>query len=112
MSDRPTFHRDTEPWIAAAACSEYGHPEEDPMLLQAISPLRAAANIDIPLLVVHGQLDTNVPIGEAPQIVAALSAFDGPVEYLEPTGEGLEYRRADSCRTLIARIRDLLVTHV
>ena len=106
------YYRDTEPWIAAAAYSKYGHPEEDYVLLEAISPLRAAANIDVPLLVVHGELDTNVPIGEAQQIVAALHALDRPVEYVELAGEGHEYRRAESRRTLIERIREFLVAHV
>ncbi len=31
---------------------------------------------------------------------------------LEPAGEGHEYRRADSRRTLIERIPDILVIHV
>ena len=35
MSDLHTFYRDTEPWIAAAAYSKYGHPEEDRGLLEA-----------------------------------------------------------------------------
>ena len=61
MSDLQTFFRDTEPWIAAAAVSKYGDPERDETLLKAISPLHAAANIDVPLLVVHGELDSNVP---------------------------------------------------
>ena len=65
MSDLHTFYRDTEPWIAAAAYSKYGHPERDRALLRALSPLHAVDNIDVPLLVVHGELDTNVPIGEA-----------------------------------------------
>ena len=66
MSDLHTFYRDTEPWIAAAAYSKYGHPEDG--LRAAARPSRrciAAENIDVPLLVVHGELDTNVPIGEA-----------------------------------------------
>ena len=112
MSDLNTFYRDTEPWIAVAAYSKYGHPEEDHVLLEAISPLRAATNIDVPLLVVHGELDTNVPIGEAHQIVAALRELGLPVSYLELPGEGHEYRRADSRRTLIERIRDFLTSHV
>ena len=112
MSDLHTFYRDTEPWIAAAAYSKYGHPEEDHALLSAVSPLRAIDDVDVPLLVVHGELDTNVPIGEARQVVAALRALDRPVEYLELAGEGHEYRRADSRRTLVERIRDFLVAHV
>ena len=104
MSDLQTFFRDTEPWIAAAAVSKYGHPEHDETLLKAISPLHAAANIDVPLLVVHGELDSNVPLGEARQIVGALRRLGRPVEYLQLDGEGHEYRRADSRKILIRRM--------
>ena len=112
MSDLHTFYRDTEPWIAAAAYSKYGHPEEDYVLLEAISPLRAATNIDVPLLVVHGELDTNVPIGEAHQIVAALRELERPVEYLELAGEGHDYRRAESRKTLTDRMLRFLDAHL
>jgi dipeptidyl aminopeptidase/acylaminoacyl peptidase len=112
MSDLHTFYRDTEPWIAAAAYTKYGHPEQDYVLLEAISPLRSAANIEVPLLVVHGELDTNVPIGEARQIVATLHELGRPVEYLQLDGEGHEYRRAESRRLLIARIVDFLSEHL
>ena len=77
MSDLVTFYRDTEPWIGAAAVTKYGHPERDRALLEDISPLASAGGIDVPLLVVHGEHDTNVPIGEAHQIVGALRALGG-----------------------------------
>ncbi|WP_204249204.1 S9 family peptidase [Frondihabitans sp. PAMC 28766] len=101
MSDFGTFYRDTEPWIAAAAVTKYGHPDEDAVLLEALSPLGRAEDITAPLLVVHGELDTNVPIGEAQQIVAALSSRGGVVDYLELAGEGHEYRRLESRRALL-----------
>jgi dipeptidyl aminopeptidase/acylaminoacyl peptidase len=104
MSDLQTFFRDTEPWIAGAAVSKYGDPERDETLLKAISPLHAAANIDVPLLVVHGELDSNVPLGEGRQIVGALRRLGRPVEYLQLDGEGHEYRRADSRKILIRRM--------
>ncbi|HVH22079.1 MAG TPA: prolyl oligopeptidase family serine peptidase, partial [Pseudonocardia sp.] len=112
MSDLHTFYADTEPWIATAAYSKYGHPQTDYTLLRALSPLHHAENIDVPLLVVHGELDTNVPIGEARQIVAALTDLGRPVEYLELEGEGHEYRRADSRRLLIDRICEFLVANL
>ena len=108
MSDLHTFYRDTEPWIAAAAVSKYGDPVTDAALLAAISPLHRAENIDVPLLVVHGELDTNVPIGEAQQIVAALRDLDRPVEYLQLDGEGHEYRRTDSRILLITTMLEFL----
>jgi dipeptidyl aminopeptidase/acylaminoacyl peptidase len=104
MSDFATFYRDTEPWIAAAATTKYGDPVTDATLLAELSPLRAADEITAPMLVVHGELDTNVPIGEATQIVAALSARGHDVEYLELAGEGHEYRRLDSRRELVDRM--------
>ncbi|WP_159498976.1 prolyl oligopeptidase family serine peptidase [Microbacterium sp. 18062] len=104
MSDLRTFYRDTEPWIAAAAYPKYGHPTADRRLLKRLSPLREADAIDVPLLVVHGELDTNVPIGEARQIVRALRRRGRPVEYLQLQGEGHEYRRLESRRRLLRRM--------
>ena len=108
MSDLLTFYRDTEPWIAAAAVTKYGHPDHDYTLLRALSPRYAAGNIDVPLLVVHGELDTNVPLGEALQIVGALQELDRPVEYLQLAGEGHEYRRPESRKLLIRAMLDFL----
>lgn len=112
MSDMLTFYRDTEPWIAAAAYSKYGHPRRHRALLQAISPLRRARDIRAPLLVVHGELDTNVPIGEARQIVSALRKAGRAVEYLQLDGEGHEYRTAFSRRLLIEQMVRFLARHL
>ena len=112
MSDLCAFYVETEPWIGAAAVTKYGHPERDRALLEAISPLASAAAIDAPLLVAHGELDTNVPVGEARRLVSALEALDKPVEYLELEGEGHEYRRADSRKRLLAALVGFLAQHL
>lgn len=104
MSDFATFYRDTEPWIAAAAATKYGHPVDDAELLEALSPMRAIGDVTAPLLVVHGELDTNVPVGEAHQVVAALRARSHDVSYLELEGEGHEYRRASSRARLVRQM--------
>ncbi len=108
MSDLLTFYRDTEPWIADAAITKYGDPRHDRALLEDLSPLRSAACIDAPLLVVHGELDTNVPINEARQIVTALRALDRPVEYLELAGEGHEYRSHAARAQLLSTVTSFL----
>ena len=108
MSNLHTFYRDTETWIAAAATSKYGDPVRDSALLAQISPLHAAASITVPLLVVHGELDTNVPLSEATQIVRRLQSLGRPVEYLELAGEGHEYRRADSRLALLEALTGFL----
>lgn len=109
MSHLLTFYAETEPWIAAAAVTKYGHPDHDKKFLRSISPLARVERIDVPLLVVHGELDTNVPIGEAHRIVAALTELGRPVEYLELAGEGHEYRRASSRLLLLERMREFLL---
>ncbi|SEQ34089.1 S9 family peptidase [Microlunatus flavus] len=101
MSDLHTFYRDTEPWIAAAAVTKYGDPARDWTLLRALSPMQRVENIDVPVLVVHGELDTNVPYGEATQVVDALRTLGRRVELLTLHGEGHEYRRASSRRRLL-----------
>lgn len=93
MSDLQTFFRDTEAWIAAAAASKYGDPARDSALLQDLSPLRRIDLLDAPLLVIHGELDTNVPYSEATQVVDALRRLGKPVELLSFPDEGHEYRR-------------------
>ncbi|MDH2444495.1 prolyl oligopeptidase family serine peptidase [Amnibacterium sp. CER49] len=96
MSDLRTFYRDTDAWIGIAAVPKYGDPAADAAMLEALSPLPRADAIDVPLLVVHGELDTNVPLGEATQVVRRLRAAGRDVEYLELPGEGHEYRRTAS----------------
>lgn len=112
MSDFATFYRDTEPWIAAAAATKYGHPVDDVALLEALSPMRAIDEVTAPLLVVHGELDTNVPIGEAHQVVAALRERSHDVGYLELEGEGHEYRRRSSQALLVRRMVEFLASRL
>lgn len=112
MSDFATFYRDTEPWIAGAAATKYGHPVHDHELLASLSPMRAVDDVTAPLLVVHGELDTNVPIGEAHQLVAALRDRGHDVEYLELAGEGHEYRRATSRAELVRAMVSFLAARL
>ncbi len=108
MSDLTTFYRNTEPWIAAAAFPKYGHPVRDRELLEELSPLRRADKLAAPLLVVHGANDTNVPVGESEQIVAALREIGRPVKFLlfEDDGHGIDKR--ENRTVLTAQITDWL----
>ena len=92
MSDLLTFYRDTEPWIAAAAVSKYGDPVLHRALLEDLSPLKDVAALAVPLLLVHGRLDTNVPYTESTQFLAAAEALGKDVELLTLEGEGHDFR--------------------
>ena len=88
MSDLLTFFRDTEPWMAAASVTEYGDPETDEAILTELSPLHSLHLVRGPTLLVHGEQDTNVPVGESVQAHAALLAAGVPTELLLLPGEG------------------------
>jgi dipeptidyl aminopeptidase/acylaminoacyl peptidase len=90
MADFHTFYAHTEPWIAVAAYPKYGHPVEDAALLRALSPIHHFDALRAPILVVHGENDSNVPVEEAEQVVAGARARGVPVEYLLFAGEGHE----------------------
>lgn len=90
MSNFATFYEHTEPWIAAAAVSKYGDPIADAELLRELSPITRIDRLRAPLMVVHGENDSNVPVIEAEQVVAALAARGVRHRYLLFPGEGHE----------------------
>ncbi len=83
-----TFFERTEPWMASISKIEYGDPETEGDLLDALSPIHKLARVKAPTLVLHGANDTNVPVHEAEQVVAALRKRELPVEYILFPDEG------------------------
>ncbi len=83
-----TFFERTEPWMASISKVEYGDPATDGELLEALSPIHRLDRVTAPTLVLHGANDTNVPVHEAEQVVAALRERDVPVEYILFPDEG------------------------
>ena len=92
MSNLLSFFAESEPWIAEAAVTKYGDPVTDSDLLRALSPIHHATNIVVPVLIVHGVLDTNVPVAESRRMAETLSRMGRDVDYLEVPGEGHEFR--------------------
>ena len=88
MSDLRTFFAGTEPWMAAASVTEYGDPVADREMLAAISPMTAVERLTSPVLLAHGDRDTNVPVAESVQLHQALQARGAPSELLLLPGEG------------------------
>lgn len=105
ITDFETFFAHTEPWIAAAAVSRYGDPRRDARLLRELSPIHRIEQLSAPLLVVHGGQDTNVPLIEAEQLVAALRDRGGAPHYLLLPDEGHEtlgtLNRAAAAREIV-----------
>ncbi|GAA4937034.1 alpha/beta fold hydrolase [Nonomuraea thailandensis] len=108
IADFATFYARAEPWIAAAAVGEYGHPDADRELLRALSPLHSLDRLAVPLLVVHGAQDTNVPLYEAEQVIEAATALGVPCDHLVFQDEGHEIRRIGNRISFVTRVADWL----
>ncbi|RBY94182.1 S9 family peptidase [Blastococcus sp. TBT05-19] len=88
MSDLRTFFAGTEPWMAAASVTEYGDPVTDRDLLASISPMTTLDRLAAPVLLAHGDRDTNVPVAESVQAHQALQARGACSDLLLFAGEG------------------------
>ncbi|PZS18821.1 MAG: hypothetical protein DLM54_08000 [Acidimicrobiales bacterium] len=112
MAEFASFFALTEPWIAAAATSKYGDPVLDEQLLCDLSPIYRIDHLVAPLLVVHGGHDTNVPLDQAQQVVAALETLGIEHRYLVFPEEGHELmetrNRAAFVRATVAWVTEHL----
>ncbi|WP_338501054.1 S9 family peptidase [Sphingomonas kaistensis] len=91
-----TFFRESEPWMAAISTTEYGDPATEAAMLRSLSPIHKLDRIKTPLFVLHGANDTNVPVVEAEQIVAAMKARGVPVKYTLFPDEGHGWRKTSN----------------
>ncbi|MEU7841247.1 prolyl oligopeptidase family serine peptidase [Micromonospora sp. NPDC049114] len=112
ISDFRTFYAGTEPWIAAAAVSKYGDPVRDADLLRDLSPMTRIDQLDVPLLLIHGANDTNVPAGESAQVAQALAARDVPHGHLVLTGEGHDFLARDNAEAARTATTAWLTRHL
>jgi dipeptidyl aminopeptidase/acylaminoacyl peptidase len=112
MANFATFYARTEPWIAGAAISKYGHPVADRDLLRDLSPITRIDRLAAPLLVVHGANDTNVPVCEAEQVVAALRSTGVPHRLLLFEDEGHDFLQRTNRATYLRIAVEWLTTHL
>jgi dipeptidyl aminopeptidase/acylaminoacyl peptidase len=80
MSSLVTFLENTSPYRRATREREYGSLENDRDFLTRASPLTRIDDIRAPLFVIHGANDPRVPVTEASQLHAALTAKGIPCE--------------------------------
>ena len=71
----------------SGAASAGSFPWNNPRLYTEQSPLFNADKINTPLLLLHGGVDTNVPIGESIQMFNALRILGKTVEFITVEGE-------------------------
>jgi len=87
ISNFVSFLENTAPSRRGVREAEYG-PLSDRPFLESISPLNKADIVRTPLLVIHGENDPRVPVGEARQMLAAVAKNGTPVDSLIFPDEG------------------------
>ena len=100
FSDFETFFANTEAWIAKISKTIYGDPEKDAALLREISPIHKLNALKAPLLIFHGENDTNVHVSEAEQVAMVLNEPNKVSSYYLVDGEGHDFQRL---RTRVAQ---------
>ena len=107
-----SFFRESEPWMGAISTTEYGDPATEADMLRRLSPIHRLDRIVTPLFVLHGANDTNVPLVEAEQIVAAMKARGVPVKYTLFPDEGHGWRKTANRVRSTTEIAAFFVEHL
>ncbi|MFH1313078.1 MAG: S9 family peptidase [Candidatus Eisenbacteria bacterium] len=106
-----TFLQNTAEYRRAIREAEYG-PLTDREFLTAISPLTNADKIKAPLLIVHGENDPRVPVGEAKQIAKAVMINGVTTELLIFPDEGHSIAKLSNRLTYYRRMVEFLDRHI
>jgi dipeptidyl aminopeptidase/acylaminoacyl peptidase len=112
ISNFVTFLENTSDYRRAHRELEYGSLESDREFLESISPSNHLAAIAAPLIVIHGANDPRVPVGEAEQIVDALSKRGIPVQFLNFDDEGHGLSKLKNRLVAYPAIVDFLDMHL
>ncbi len=72
-----------------------GDPAQSRQLLDKVSPLKHAADVQVPLLIAHGDEGTRVLPSQSRDMVKALQALGNPVEWKLFEGEGHGLNRSN-----------------
>jgi len=106
-----TFLMNTSSYRRALRESEYG-PLSDSAFLVDISPLTHVDKIAAPLMIIHGENDPRVPVGEARQMAEAISARGGIVDTLIFPDEGHGVAKRPNMLVQYRRMVDFFKEHL
>jgi dipeptidyl aminopeptidase/acylaminoacyl peptidase len=119
VSNWVTALEGASPQLKASDRIEYGNIDdpEDRKFFAELSPIAHVKNVRAPLMVLHGANDPRDPVSEADQLVEAIRAQRGRVEYLRFPDEGHGIRKLSNRIIAYRRIaafleRELEVTRI
>jgi dipeptidyl aminopeptidase/acylaminoacyl peptidase len=79
--------------------------------LDAVSPLRQAARLTVPLLLAHGERDTNVPFDQSTRLRDALKAAGRPLEFASYPDAGHGFDKTEDQADFMKRVEAFLARH-
>ena len=79
--------------------------------LAAISPLQQASRLSVPVLIAHGEKDTNVPPSQSQNLVKVLEARKAPVESVFYKEAGHNFRKVEDSVDFLKRVEAFLAKH-
>jgi dipeptidyl aminopeptidase/acylaminoacyl peptidase len=89
-----------------------GDPRRDRDRLMARSPAEHAANVRIPVLLLHGDQDGVVPVEHSRKMERALRRAGANVRYVEIKGEGHSYWSDENETTIYREVEAFLAQHL
>ena len=110
VSNWVTALEGASPQLKASDRIEYGNIDdpEDRRFFAKLSPITHVRNVRDPLMVLHGANDPRDPVTEADQLVSAIRAQGGAVEYLRFPDEGHGIRKLSNRIIAYRRIAQFL----
>ena len=112
IADFVTLLRDTGPWRRSHRADEYGFPDEHDGLFRRISPIHNIDKARAPLLVLHGDRDPRVPMGESDQMVKAYEERQRKVRYERFEYAGHGFIRPDHRTRVYVAVAEFLSEHL
>ncbi|PWI45838.1 prolyl oligopeptidase family serine peptidase [Streptomyces sp. ICBB 8177] len=96
----------------AGYSGSHGWEGPGPHSHDAVSPISYAAAITAPVLILHGEQDTNVPVAQAVYLHRALRHFGVPHEFVRYAGQGHVFSDPTHQADVMNRIRAFLDRHL
>lgn len=110
VSNWVTALEGASPQLKASDRIEYGDIDDpaDRAFFESISPIAHVANVEDPVMVIHGANDPRDPVEESDQFVRAIRERGGTVEYLRFPDEGHGIRKLENRVIAYRRIAGFL----
>jgi dipeptidyl aminopeptidase/acylaminoacyl peptidase len=92
--------------------SRIGSADEDSERLRATSPARQAARARAPIMLLHGENDTTVPIEQSEMMVEALQDAGKPVTFIKLEGDDHYLHLASTRLQMLRALEGFLAEHI